>query len=157
MKIKFTTRNQKQIEAVDAWIDPDIEEILYGGAKGGGKSFLGCSLIFGDALIYPGTHYYIARKELNDLRKYTIPSIHEVFEKWGLKIQDYAPFNGQDNIFNLHNGSKVYLISCSPIPSDPMFERFGSMQMTRGWIEEAGEVEEAAKSNLWLATGRWKN
>lgn len=157
MEISFTTKNDKQIEAAEKWIDSDTEEILYGGAKGGGKSFLGASLIFGDALIYSGTHYYIARKELNDLRKFTIPTVHEVFRKWKLDIARYAPFNGQDNCFNLYNGSKVFLIACKEEPSDPLFERFGSMQMTRGWIEEAGEVEESAKSNLWLATGRWKN
>jgi len=38
-----------------------------------------------------------------------------------------------------------------------MFERFGSMPMTRGWIEEGGEVPESAKANLWLSIGRWKN
>jgi len=157
MEIQFKTKNPKQLQAVEYWIDDISEEILYGGAKGGGKSFLGCSLIFGDALIYPETHYFIARKELNDLRKYTIPSIHEVFGKWGLKIDDYATFNGQDNCFNLTNGSKVSLIACKHEPSDPLFERFGSMQMTRGWIEEGGEVEENAKANLWLSIGRWKN
>ena len=114
-------------------------------------------MIFGDALIYPQTNYYIARKELNDLRKFTIPSIHEVFGHWGLKMDDYASFNGQDNCFLLKNGSRVYLIACKEEPSDPMFERFGSMQMTRGWIEEAGEVEAVAKLNLALSIGRWNN
>ncbi len=155
--LEFRSKNDKQIQAAECWLDGTSEEILYGGAKGGGKSFLGCTLIFGDALIYPGTHYYIARKELNDLRKYTIPTIHEVFRTWKIDINGYASFNGQDNVFNLTNGSKVFLVSCKAEPSDPMFERFGSMQMTRGWIEEAGEVDEAAKSNLWLATGRWRN
>jgi hypothetical protein len=157
MEIKFTTKNEKQLLAAEAWIDDSVDEILYGGAKGGGKSFLGCSLIFGDALIYPETHYFIARKELNDLRKFTIPTIHEVFEKWDLRIGDYAVFNGQDNCFKLYNDSKVFLISCREEPSDPFFERFGSMQMTRGWIEEGGEVPESARANLWLSIGRWKN
>jgi phage terminase large subunit len=31
------------------------------------------------------------------------------------------------------------------------------MQMTRGWIEEGGEVAEAAYANLWLSIGRVKN
>ena len=155
--LEFRSRNSKQLDAAECWIDDSTEEILYGGAKGGGKSFLGCALIFGDALTYPGTHFYIARKELNDLRKYTVPSIHEVFRAWGIEIGGYAQFNGQDNVFNLSNGSKVFLVSCKEEPSDPMFERFGSMQMTRGWLEEAGEIAEAAKSNLWLATGRWRN
>lgn len=157
MELEFKTKNRKQIEAVEAWIDDTTEEILYGGAKGGGKSFLGASLIFGDALIYPGTHYFIARQELTDLRKFTIPTIHEVFQKWGLSIGDYASFNGQDNTYTLHNGSKVYLIPCKELPSDPLYERFGSMQMTRGWIEEGGEIAEAAKANLRLSIGRWKN
>lgn len=157
MDIEFTTKNEKQLQAVEAWIDNTSEEILYGGGKGGGKSYLGASLIFGDALIYPDTHYFIARAELTDLRKFTIPTIHEVFKNWGIAIDDYASFNGQDNCFNLKNGSKVFLLACKEIPSDPLFERFGSMQMTRGWIEEGGEIPEAAKANLWLSIGRWKN
>lgn len=157
MKIQFTTKIQKQIEATEYWVDNVTEQILYGGGKGGGKSFLGATLIFGDALIYPETHYFIARQELTDLRKFTIPTIYEVFKNWGLKVEDYTKFDGQYNVFTLHNGSKVFLIACKETPSDPLFERFGSMQMTRGWIEEGGEVSEAAKSNLWLSIGRWKN
>ena len=108
-------------------------------------------------MIYSGTSYFIARQQLIDLRKFTVPTIQEVFKSWHIDINTYAPFNGQDNIFNLSNGSKVYLIDCKETPSDPMYERFGSMQMTRGWIEEGGEVAEAAKANLWLSVGRWKN
>ena len=157
MKIQFKTKNKKQIQAIKYWVDNETEQLLYGGAKGGGKSYLGASLIFGDALIYPDTQYYIARKELIDLRKFTIPTVHEVFKNWGIKFEDYAVFNGQDNVFNLKNGSKVFLVACNEVPSDPLYERFGSMQMTRGWLEEAGEIPENAKANLWLATGRWKN
>lgn len=157
MELTFKTKNPKQLLASQYWIDDVTEEILYGGGKGGGKSYLGVSLIFGDALIYPETHYFIARQELTDLRKFTIPTIHEVFKNWGLKIEDYASFNGQDNVFTLYNGSKVYLLAVKEIPSDPLYERFGSMQMTRGMIEEGGEVAEQAKANLWLSIGRWKN
>jgi phage terminase large subunit len=121
-----------------------------------GKSFLGVSLIFGDAFIYPGTRYFIARKTGADLRKHTIPSIHEVFNIWGIDESMYK-FNGQDNYFTLHNGSVVLLLDAAPKPSDPTYARFGSMQITRGWIEEAGEFEEGAKNNLAAAVGRWKN
>ena len=155
--IEFHTKNEKQLFASSLWIDNVTEEIIYGGAKYGGKTYLGCSMIFGDALIYPQTNYFIARKELNDLRKFTIPSIHEVFFHWGLKFDDYASFNGQDNCFHLKNGSLVFLVACKEEPSDPMFERFGSMQMTRGWIEEGGEIAEAAKRHLSLSVGRWNN
>jgi len=157
MDLVFRTRNPKQKLAAKHWIDNTTEQILYGGAKGGGKSYLGASLIFGDALIYPNTHYFIARKRLIDLRLHTVPTIKEVFGNWGIAFDKYANENRQENFFELYNGSRVYLIACKDEPSDPFFERFGSMQMTRGWIEEGGEIPEAAKANLWLTIGRWKN
>ena len=156
-EIEFRSKNPKQLLAASYWIDDETEEIVYGGAKYGGKSYLGASMIFGDALIYPDTHYFIAREELNDLRKFTMPTISEVFNNWGLKLSDYATYNGQDNVYRLYNGSLVFLIACKEIPSDPLFERFGSMQMTRGWIEEGGQIKEAAKRNLALSIGRWNN
>lgn len=157
MKLVFDTNgNERQKEVARHWLDPNVSEIAYGGSKGSGKSFLGCSLIFGDAFIYPETHYFIARKKLNDLRKFTIPSIYEVFNIWGIK-EGYYNFNAQDNFFLLYNGSKVFLLEAAYLPSDPIYERFGSMQMTRGWIEEAGEFEYDAKANLQASIGRWKN
>lgn len=157
MIITFDTAgNEKQKQCAAAWIDDLISDIVYGGAKGGAKSYTGASLIFGDAFLYPGTHYFIARKKLNDLRKFTLPTIYEVFAAWGVTERHYK-FNGQDNFFQLHNGSKVFLIEAAFMPSDPYYIRFGSMMMTRGWIEEAGEFEESAKNNLAASIGRWKN
>lgn len=157
MKIIFDTQgNEKQKLCAQYWVDNSINDIAYGGSKGSAKSYTGVNLIFGDAFLYPETHYFIARKELNNIRKYTIPSIFEVFNHWGI-TKDYYSFNGMDNYFTLHNGSKVFLIDGKYQPSDPDYYRFGSMQMTRGWIEEAGEFEEDAKNNLSASVGRWKN
>ena len=148
---------EKQIIAAEHWIDNTTEEILFGGAKGGAKTFLGCSLIFGDALLYPGTHYFIARHNLNDLKKFTTSSIIEVFSFMGIEYRDYVTFNGQDNYFQLYNGSKVFYIDCHKLPSDPEFHRFGSLQFTRGWFEEIGQIDSLAIINLSAAVGRWKN
>ncbi len=157
MKLIFDTKgNEKQKECAKAWCDNSVTEITYGGSKGSAKSYTGCSLIFGDAFIYPETHYFIARKNLNDLRKFTIPSIHEVFEHWKV-TQDYYKYNGQDNYFELYNKSKIFLLDAKYLPSDPLYYRFGSMQMTRGWIEEGGEFVGESKSNLQASIGRWKN
>jgi len=157
MELVFDTHgNEKQKEVCKMWIDPSVTDIVYGGSKGSGKSFLGCSLIFSAALTYPGTHWFIARKKLNDLRKFTIPSIYEVFDVWGV-TKGYYSYNGQDNYFTLYNGSKVFLLDAKWMPSDPLYARFGSMQNTGGWIEEAGEFEVEAKNNLAASIGRWKN
>jgi len=70
---------------------------------------------------------------------------------------DTFKFNGQDNIFTFNNGSRIIFVSASHLPSDPMFERFGSMQNTGGFLEEAGEINENAYQNLKLSIGRCKN
>lgn len=157
IQLEFDTRgNTKQKKVAKYWNDKTVEEIAYGGAKYSGKSFLGCNLIFGNAFMYAGTHYYIARKTLSDLKKFTIPSIYEVFRYWGITDNMYS-FNAQENIFTLYNGSKVYLIEAKDMPSDPLFDRFGSMQMTQGWIEEGQEFSQSAKNNLSATCGRWRN
>jgi len=155
--ITFDTRgNEKQKECARRWNDDYTSDIIYGGAKGGAKSFTGCSLIFSNAFTYPGTHYFICRKKLNDLRKFTRPSIDEVFDIWGIPQANYK-FNAMDNMYILHNKSKVFLLEAKYMPSDKDYARFGSMQMTRGWLEEAGEFEPDAKSNLAASVGRWRN
>ncbi len=157
ISIEFDTRgNDKQLEVARYWLDDTTSDIGYGGSKGSGKSYLGASLIFGDALIYPETHYFIARKKLNDLRKYTQPTIKEVLTGWGLDERYYS-FNGQDNYYTLYNGSKVFLIEAAHQPGDEDYERFGSIQMTRGWCEEVGELHPKAKAMLQATIGRWKN
>lgn len=157
--------NEKQKQAYRYWADDTTKDIAYGGSKGSGKSYLGCSLICGDALMYPGTNYFIARKKLNDLRKYTLPSIYEVLTSFGISKYQYK-YNGQDNVFILKHpegtkgedmDSRIFLLEAAYLPSDPLYYRFGSMQMTRGMIEEGGEFVEAAKNNLHASVGRWRN
>lgn len=157
IQICFNTRgNDKQLEVAKYWLDDETSDIGYGGSKGSAKSHTGASLIFGDALIYSGTHYFIARKKLNDLRKFTQPTIKEVLDDWGID-ERYYTFNGQDNYYTLYNGSKVFLLEAAYYPTDPEFERFGSIQMTRGWCEEIGEFHPKAKAMLQATIGRWKN
>lgn len=157
MELVFETHgNEKQKQCAREWVDPTVTDIVYGGSKGSAKSYTGCSLIFGDAFIYPGTHYFIARKKLNDIRKFTLPSIYEVFNHWGLH-DGYYKYDHKDSFFECYNKSRVYLLEAKYLPGDPLYQRFGSMQMTRGWIEEAGEFEEAATNNLSASIGRWKN
>jgi len=158
LDIKFNVRgNRKQLECAKAWINDDISEILYGGGKAGGKSWLGVSLIFGDAFLYPNTRYFIARKTLADLVKFTSGTVGKVFLDWGITEEMYH-YDGKNNVWNLHNGSKVFFLDAKWIPSDPTYARFGSMEMTRGWIEEAGEFEdERCVTSLANSLGRWRN
>lgn len=149
----------KQIEALKVLTSDNyrhIRELLYGGAKGGGKSFLGASWLTNSAILYPGSSWFIARENLIDLRRHTIPTFYEYFKIAQVDTR-HIKYNGQDSIFNFSNGSRILFVSAQYLPGDPMFERFGSMQNTGGWIEEGGEIDRMAYENLKLSIGRCKN
>lgn len=151
--------HRKQAEALDILINPKhrtIRELLYGGAKGGGKSFLGAFWLIACSFRYPGTSYFVARENLVDLRRHTIPTFYEVFKCANIDTR-LIKYNGQDNYFLFNNSSRILMVSAQYMPSDPLYERFGSMQNTGGWIEEGGEVDRMAYENLKLSIGRCKN
>ena len=157
MEITFNSNgNEKQKLAYKLWSDKKTNDIVYGGSKGSGKSYLGASIIFGTAFMYPDTMWFIARKELTDLRKHTTPTIMEALSDMGVSDKKFN-FNSNDNIFYLDNGSQVLYLGASYRPSDPLYMRYGSHHYTGGWIEEAGEFNDAAKNNLYIACGRWNN
>lgn len=133
-----------------------IRELLYGGAKGGGKSYLGAFWLISSAFHYPGSSWFVARENLVDLRRHTIPTFYEVFKNARIDTR-HIRYNGQDSLFTFSNKSRILLVSCQYLPGDPMYERFGSMQNTGGWIEEGGEVDRMAYENLKLSIGRCKN
>ena len=69
--IKFTPSLKQHI----AWqylTDNETTEIGYGGAAGGGKSYLMCYWLTIMCLQYPKTRYGFARKELKTLKRTTL-------------------------------------------------------------------------------------
>ena len=149
----------KQGQALTVLTDPrysHIRELLYGGAKGGGKSFLGAIWETTSSFKYPGTSWFVARQNLTDLRRHTLPTLFEFFKIAGIDSKYYR-YNGQDNILQFYNNSRTLFISTQYLPSDPFYERFGSMQNTGGWTEEGGEVDKMAYENLKLTIGRCLN
>lgn len=137
--------------------DKVTEFIVYGGAAGGGKTWLGCEWLLTSCFNYPGTRYFIAREELKDIRESTIITFYKVLSHHGIKSASLFKYNGQDHFFQFHNGSRIDLVELKQYPSDPLYERFGSMEFTSGWIEEAGEAEDLAAQMLSSRTGRMRN
>lgn len=143
------------------WADADtgVMDIVYGGAKAGGKSYLMCMLLAGNAIVYPDTRYFIARAELKDLRQSTSFTMKKLLtDKWGLKEDRDFRFNGQDNFWQFSNGSIIDYIQARFEPQDPHYARFGSREYTQGAIEEAGDrIDEQARNNLIATCGRYNN
>lgn len=146
----------KQYQAWVALNDPEIKEIHFGGGAGGGKSWLGCESRIARAYAYPGYKSFIGRNELTRLMASSFVTFTKVCKFHKIPSSDWK-LNGKYNYIEFRNGSRIDLLDLSFKPSDPMYERLGSLEYTDGWLEEAGEIPFMAVDILKSRVGRHKN
>lgn len=148
-------RHTKQEECLRYLVDDVTREVLYGGAAGGAKSFVGAYWLLMNCLAYPKTRWFIARQELKEIRQSNLPTLQKLCTT--MHIGTPYSINFQDNVIRFSNGSEIYLIDTSYQPSDPMYERLGSLEFTGGWFEEGGKIHPLAYEVLKSRTGRQYN
>lgn len=146
----------KQGQAWRKLQDRTTKFIVFGGGAGGGKSWLGCEWLLSNCIAFPGTKWFIGRQELKRLMGSSYVTFIKVcnFHKIPRSIWK---LNGQYNYIEFTNGSRIDLLDLKFLPSDPLYERFGSTEYTGGWIEEAGEVHFDAFDTLKSRIGRHLN
>jgi len=138
------TKTQK--ECLNYLFDNKTKEVLFGGAAGGGKSWVGVSYLILMAIKYPKTRYLMGRSKLDALKKTTLNTFFEVCTAWKLKaIKDYT-FNGSSNVITFYNGSEIILKDLFLYPSDRNFDSLGSLEITSAFIDEANQITEKAKN-----------
>jgi hypothetical protein len=152
--------NPKQHLAYELLKDHVTKFLLFGGGAGGGKSWLGCECLLTNCYKYPGTKWFIGRKELKKLMSTTYITWQKVCKFHRIPRSDWK-LNGQYNYIEFVNGiakgSRIDLLDCSDKPSDPDFESFGSSEFTGGWLEEAGEISFKCFDVLKSRIGRHLN
>jgi hypothetical protein len=145
--------NIKQRLAYNYLRDDVTKFLCYGGAGGGGKSWLGCEWLMQCAYYLPGTRWFAGRNNLKDSRESISVTFNKV-AKWH-RFTDYKQTN--DGIL-LGNGAEIIFLDLTYYPvKDPMYERLGSKEFTGGWIEEAGQVHYLAFEVLKTRIGRHLN
>jgi len=146
----------KQVEALEILGGHTIEELLFGGAANGGKSWVGCEWLLWCCLAYPGTRWFIGRRHLNEIRKSTVVTFRKVCRKHGIP-QNWWTYNDNSVSIKFENGSVIEGLELMHKPGDPDFDNFGSTEYTGGWIEEGGGVSVKAYEILKIRVGRHLN
>lgn len=149
--------HEKQDQCLKVLTDKTTKYIAFGGAAGPGKSWVGCAWLFFTCLAFPGVRAFIGREELKRLRESTLQTFFKVAAKYGAKNGIHYRYNGQDHYILFANGSRIDLLDLKYLPSDPLYERFGSIEYTCGWIEEGGEIHSGAYDTLKSRVGRQYN
>lgn len=136
---------QRQVEALmHLAIDSPVEQVLYGGGAGGGKTRFGCMWQIQRRLKYAGTRSLIGRSKLDTLKKTTLNTFFETCADFGLLADKHYNYNGQTNVITFFNGSEIVLKDLFAYPSNPNFDSLGSLEITDYFIDEVAEVTEKA-------------
>lgn len=132
----------------------ETKELVYGGAKSGGKSDLGCMWILQNCIQYLGTRWIIGREELTKLKKSTFDSFFLVCKRWGVTEKFYI-YNQSLNIITFTRGSQIYLLDLAYSPSSPEYQHLGGIQVSGIFVDEASEIDEKCK-NIFTTLIRYK-
>jgi len=159
MKLQFNTHgNEKQKLAFKylLWY-PEITEIGYGWAAWGWKSYTWVSWVWMMANKYPWVRYFFWRQELKRLKQTTLATYFKFLWDYNIPEGQKGIYNSQDSVIKFSNWSEILLLDLAYLPRDPLYTRFGSLELTGGYVDESVEIEEQCITILMTRIGRQKN
>lgn len=149
--------SNRQILAYKLLNHPQVVEVDFGGAAGGGKSLLVCLWMLLELQKYPGIRIGLGRKEGKRLRETTVITLmREAHPILGVLESEFR-FQDQAGLITYKNGSQIQLVDLNYQPSDPEFDTLGSTLFTHVVIEETGEIRKKAKDVFSSRVNRWMN
>lgn len=150
--------SETQSLSFDILDDPHYTDVLFGGSAGGAKSFFICLWAVMQCRNYPGIAIGLGRKELKRLRQTTLVTLlTKVHPALGIREERDYTMNGAENYIKYSNGSKIILIDMAYAPTDPDYDRFGSLELTHCIVEEVGEAVKKAVDVLGSRRNRMLN
>jgi len=110
-RMKGTRILPKQREAYRFLRDQYTKYLVYGGAAGGGKSWLGCEWLMQCGFYMPETRWFVGRNNLTDTRE-------SVLVTWGkvAKVHGFNEYRTNDRGIKFNNGSEVIFLDLTYYP-----------------------------------------
>lgn len=128
----------KQENAVYFLKDNETNEVLYGGAAGGGKSLFGCLWLIEMCQTYHGSRWLMGRAKLKTLKETTLNTFFDAASQLGITNQ--FNYNQQSGVITFYNGSEIILKDLFLYPSDPNFDSLGSLEITGAFVDECNQI-----------------
>jgi phage terminase large subunit len=133
----------KQHDCLQILTSDQRAEVLWGGAAGAGKTFLGCIWQITTRLTNAGTHGLIIRQTRKDIYSTVLITFAKVAEAMGAGNGWSYSINQQRDEIEFDNGSVIFLRDGAYKPSDPNYDRL-KVEVMDAWIEEGTQVDERA-------------
>lgn len=120
--------------------------LFYGGAAGGGKTYVGLAILIILCKVFPGSKWMVLRKDFAKLKSNTIPSFHKVCpRRFLLKFVD--------GIAHMRNGSQI-IFKGENFALDKDITWMDGLEVNGFLLEEVQELQEKTFNKAKLRAGR---
>jgi len=140
--------HEKQKEYIEAILSDKFRCLMYGGAAGGGKTFVSLAVFVLLAKVYPGSRWFVVRESLPTLKRTTIPSFLKLCPR-----QFIRSYNQTDQIVTFRNGSQLTFFP-ENYNADKNLTRFDGIEANGFLIEEGQEINRKTFEKCKLRAGR---
>lgn len=108
------------------------------------NSYVGSAWLVSSCMRFENICAVVARKTIKSLKESTFITIKKVMKEWGLKEDENYCINNIDGIITFWNESVIRMKEMADLPADLDFTRFGSLEATIVFVDEASEISERA-------------
>lgn len=147
MNIAFEP-HQKQFEFMEAVFSFRYECLLFGGAAGGGKSFVSLATLIALARVFPNSKSHVIRESLPSLKRTTIPTFFKLCPKNFIRS-----YHQTDHIVTFTNGSTLEFFP-ENYNMDKNLTRFDGLETNFFLLEESQELQKKTFDKCKLRVGR---
>lgn len=136
VEIKLTDNQRKALKVL---MDKIHTKVGYGGWAWWGKTFLWVIRVWIMCVTYAWVRYAFCRDTIRNLKRTTVISLEKFYSIYNIPEKYRWKLNEQKSMIEFENWSVILLLEWCYYPSDPLYNRFGSLELTGAFIEESPE------------------
>lgn len=140
--------HEKQKQFIEAVFSNKFKYLLFGGAAGGGKSFVSLATAVLYCRLFPNSKGFAIRESLPTLKRTTIPTFFKVCPKSFIKS-----YNQTDQVVKFNNGSQLIFFPENYV-QDKNLTRFDGIEANFFIMEEGQELQKKTFEKCKLRVGR---
>ena len=156
-EVRQVKLSELQMKALKILLDKEHTAVGFGGWAGWGKTYLWAIRLDTMCRTYAGVRYAMVRDTIKNVKATTVKSLMKFYEDYNIPEEYRGVLNEQKSVIKYRNGSEIVLAEGCYYPSDPLYNRFGSLELTGAFIEESAECPLEWIEIIQTRVGRQKN
>lgn len=138
----------KQQYFLEKFFEPQYTFLCYGGAAGGGKTFVSLGIIIMLCRFYPNSRWAVLRKSLTEIKLNTLPSFWKICPTNFVQVWNKSEFT-----CTFRNGSQI-IFKGENISDDPELQWMDGLEVNGFLLEQAEEMSAKTFDKCKLRAGR---